>query len=249
MQEVSRIPARTEGELRLHAVIRALLSPGIWLVLAAQIGLMFVLQWRVPADATPLVSMLVIFLSAAALMLFFYLQAGAFYALTLGREALPVGEVIREGRTIFAGFVWLMLKAGLLFALAMNILVFVALLLTGADFKSLMQMLAGFFSPVTGALAFVFAYWLPLVFVQREFRLLPSLKAALQIARERLARSAFLALLVLAPALAIGLLPADSPMWLDVLVNVATGVMGWIAYIYCVDILRQRPPGAAAEHL
>lgn len=85
MQEVTRTPARTEGELRLHAAIRAVLSPGIWFVLAAQIALTFVLQWRTPADATPPVSMLVIFLAATALMLFFYLQAGAFHALTLGR--------------------------------------------------------------------------------------------------------------------------------------------------------------------
>lgn len=248
MQEVSHSPVRTEGEFRLHAIVRAVLSPGIWFVLVAQIALMFALQWRAPVDAAPLVSMLAIFLMATALMLFFYLQAGAFQALTLGREALRVGEIIRAGKTVFASFVWLTLKAGLLFALVINVLVLVALLLTGMDFKSLMQTLSAFFGPMTGMLAFVFAYWLPFVFVRREFRLLPSLMAALQIARERLAHSAFLALLVLVPALAIVLLPADSPMWLDVLVSVATGIMGWVAYIYCVDILRQRRPGAAAEH-
>ena len=248
MQEVSHTPVRTEGEFRLHAIIRALLSPGIWFVLGAQMLLLFALQWRAPVDAAPLVSTLAIFLTATALMLFFYLQAGAFHALTLGRDALPVGEIIRAGRTVFASFVWLTLKAGLLFALVINVLVFIALLLTGLDFKSLMQALAAFFSPVTGVLAFVFAYWLPFVFVRREFRLLPSLKAALQIARERLVHSTFLALMVLVPVLAAGLLPTDSPMWLDVLANVATGVMGWIAYIYCVDILRPRAP-VAPDHV
>ena len=244
MQEVTHTPARTEGELRLHAIIRALLSPGIWFVLAAQIGLMFILQWRVPADAAPLVSMLAIFLTATSLMLFFYLQAGAFHALTLGREALPVGEIIRAGKTVFASFVWLTLKAGLLFALVINVLALIVLMLTGLDFKGLMQTLAGFFSPVTGVLAFVFAYWLPFVFVQREFRLLPSLKAALGIAWKRLAHSAFLALMILAPALGIGLIPAESPVLIDTLASIATGIMGWIAYIYCIDILRQRAPVA-----
>lgn len=240
MQEVARdTPSRTEGELRLHAAIRTVLSPGIWFVLAAQTALMFALQWRVPADAAPLTSALVVFLTATTLMLFFYLQAGAFHALTLGRGALSVGEIIQAGKTVFASFVWLTLKAGLLFAVVLNILVLVVLLLTGLDFKSLMQTLSAFFGPATGVLAFVFVYWLPFVFVQREFRLLPSLKSALQIARERLAYSAFLALLVLVPALAAGFIPAESPVLIDVLANMVTGIMGWIAYIYCIDTLKQ----------
>ena len=49
---------------------------------------------------------------------------------------------------------------------------------------------------------------------------------------------------VLVPALAAGFLPADSPAWLNVLAALATGILGWIAYIYCVDALRQRQPVA-----
>jgi hypothetical protein len=245
MQEVTRdIPVRTEGELRLHAMVRAVLSPGIWLVLAAQLLLMFALQWRVPEDAAPLVSALAIFLTAAVLMLFFYLQAGAFQALSQGREALPVGEVIRAGKAVVAAFVWLLLKAGLLFAVAMNVLVLVALLLTGSNLEGLTQALTAYFGPMTGVLAFIFVYWLPLVFVQREFRLLPGLKASLRVARERLSHSAFLALMVLVPALVVGLLPADSPVLINALASLATGILGWIAYIYCVDALRQCQPVA-----
>lgn len=245
MQEVTRdIPARTEGELRLHAVVRAVLSPGIWFVLAAQLLLMFTLQWRVPEDAAPLLSTLAIFLTAAALMLFFYVQAGAFQALSQGRDALPVSEVVRAGKAVFSAFVWLILKAVLLFAVAMNVLVLVALLLTGSDLEGLTQALTAYFGPMTGVLAFVFVYWLPLVFVQREFRLLPGLKASLRIAWARLSHSAFLALMVLVPALAAGFLPADGPVLLHALVSLATGILGWIAYIYCVDALRQRQPVA-----
>lgn len=244
MQEVSRPPAPTEGELRLHAMVRAVLSPGIWFVLAAQLLLMFALQWRVPDGAAPLVSALAIFLTAAALMLFFYLQAGAFQALSQGREVLTVGEVIRAGKAVFAAFVWLLLKAGLLFAVVMNVLVLMALLLTGSNLEGLTQVLAAYFGPMTGVLAYVFVYWLPLVFVQREFRLLSGLKAALRIARARFPHSAFLALIVLVPALAAGLLPADSPFLLNALASLATGILGWIAYIYCVDVLRQRQPVA-----
>lgn len=239
MQEVSPTRAPTEGELRLHAMVRAVLSPGIWFVLAVQLLLMFAMQWRVPEDAAPLLSLLAIFLTATTLMLFFYLQAGAFQSLAQGREVLPAGAVIQAGKAVFAVFVWLLLKAGLLFALVMNILMLLVLLLTGADIKELTQALAAYFGPLTGVLAFVFVYWLPLVFVQREFRLLPGLKAALRIAWARLSHSAFLALMVLVPALATGFLPADSAIWLDAFVSLATGILGWIAYIYCVDVLRQ----------
>lgn len=240
MQEVSPTPARTEGEHRLHAMVRALLSPGIWIVLAVQMLLVFSLQWRVPEDAAPLVPTLAILLTATALMLFFYLQAGAFHALTLGREALTAGEVIHAGKTVFAAFVLLILKAGLLFAVVINIAVFAALLLTGSDIENLTQVISAYFGPITGVLAFVFVYWLPWVFVQREFRLLPSLRAALRVALSRLSHAFFPALMVLAPALAVGLLPADGPMLIDALVSLATGIMGWIAYIYCVDVLRQQ---------
>lgn len=240
MQETTRTPMSSEGELRLHATIRAVLSPGIWFVLAAQIALMFALQWRAPADATPLVSTLVVFLTAMSLMLFFYLQAGAFQALTLGRQALQIGEIFQAGKPVFASFVWLTLKAGLLFALVINVLVLVALMLTGSDFKSLMESLTQIFGPVTGMLGFIFVYWLPYVFVHREFRLFPSLKAALQVAWKRVHHSAFLVLLVLVPALASGFIPATSPVALHVLASAVTGILGWIAYIYCADILRQR---------
>ena len=240
MQEVARISSRTEGELRLHAAIRAVLSPGIWFMLAVQIFLMFVLQWRAPTDAAPLVSTLALFLTAATLLLFFYLQAGAFHALTLRREALTVAETIRAGKTVFSSFVWLTLKAGLLFALIINVLVLVLLFLTGLDFKSLTQGLTAYFGPATGVLAFVFVYWLPYAFVHRDFHLLSSLKAGLRIAWERLPHSAFLVMMVLVPALATGFIPAESPLLVDVLASILTGIMGWISYIYSVDILRQR---------
>jgi hypothetical protein len=226
-----------------------MLSPGIWFVLAGQMALLFSLQWRVPADAAPMQSVLAVFLTATALTAFFYLQAGAFHALTLGREALSITEVIRAGKSVFASFVWLTLKAGLLFAVTVNVLMLVVLMLTGSDLKDLMQMLSSTFGPMTGLLGFVFVYWIPIVFVRRDFRLLPSLKASLQVAWSRIAYAAFLALLILAPALATGFLPAESPLLVDALTSLASGFLGWIAYIYCVDILQQRRLATTGEAL
>jgi hypothetical protein len=241
MPEVSHdTPARESG-LRLRAAIRALLSPGIWLLLCAQLALIVTMHWSMPADASP-PSAPVILLTATVLMLFYYLQAGAFQALTQGRETLTVVEVVRAGRAVFAAFVWLALKAGLLLAAVMNVLIVVAMLVTGYDIKLLMNALSPFFSPVVGILTLVFVYWLPFVFVRREFHLLPSLKAALRIAWDRLSDSAFLAVLVLVPSLVSGWLPPDTPLLFDLLISLVSGIMGWIAYIYCIEVLQEQPP-------
>jgi hypothetical protein len=130
----------------------------------------------------------------------------------------------------------------------MNVLIVAVLLLTGQDMKVITNALSPFFSPAVGILTFVFVYWLPFVFVRREFHLLPSLKAALQIARDRLSDSAFLALLVLVPVLVSGWLPSDTPLMFDLLVSVVSGVMGWIAYIYCIEVLRAQPPQAGSAN-
>ncbi len=230
---------QTESGYRLHSTVRALLSPGIWLALAAQLALVFSMQWHVPAEASPVASALMILLTSVFLMLFFYLQAGTYHALTLSRDSLSVGEIARAGKVVFATFVWLTLKAGLLLVVILNLLVYLALVFTGNDLKTVIQAISPYFGPLLGILAFVFVYWMPWVFVRREFRLLPSLKAALTTAWTRLSHSAFLALLVLAPVIVSDLLPADSPVLLDFLVSAMAGVMGWIAYIYCVEVLQE----------
>jgi len=241
MPEVSHDTTARESGLRLRAAIRALLSPGIWLVLAVQTALVFSMR-DMPADVSAPASALAIFSTATALTLFYYLQAGAFHALTLGRETLAVMETVRAGRAVFAAFVWLALKAGLLLAAVMNVLIVVVLLLTGQDIKAIMNAFSPYFSLVVGILTFIFVYWLPFVFVRREFHLLPSLKAALRIAWDRRSDSAFLALLVLAPVLVSGLLPPDTPLLVDMLISVVSGIMGWIAYIYCIEVLQEQPP-------
>jgi hypothetical protein len=231
----------SEGPLRLRATVRALFSPGIWFVLAVQMAVAFTLRRHLPEDASSAISALTTFLTASVLLGFYYLQGGAFHALTLSRDALAVVGVIRAGREVFASFVWLTLKAGLLLAVIMNALILGAMVITGHDIKTLVTLLAPFFDFAMGLMMFIFVFWLPIVFVRREFHLIPSLKAALQIAWMRLPRSAFLALLVLTPVWAPALLPAESPALLDVLVSLIGGFMGWIAYIYCVEVLQALP--------
>ncbi len=231
----------SEGERRLHALVRTLLSPGIWMVLAGQMALVFSFQWSGPSETSPLVAALTTFLTAVALMLFFYLEAGAFHALTLSRDALSVGQVIRGAVPVFARFLWLTLKAGVLLVILLNLVFLLALLVTGYEPKALSQAFYHHFGPVAGVAAFVFAYWLPFVFARREFRLFVSLRGALQIARARLSHSLFLALLILAPMLLGALLPDDLPTPLTLAVNAFSGLLGWIAYVYCVETLQELP--------
>jgi hypothetical protein len=241
MSEISYNQAgQTENGRRLHAIVRAALSLGIWLVLAAQITLVFSLNWRVRADASPGVSVWEILPIAAVLTVFLYLQAGAFHALTRGRNSVSVIDVLRAGKSVFADFVWLSLKACLLFFLIMNVLLYLALIISGKDLKVLIDMLSPFFSLMISVLSFMLVYWLPFVFVQREFRLLPGLRAGLKIAWSRLASSAYLALLVFLPTIISHLLPTKSPWWVDVMLSVIGGLMGWIAYIYCVERLQEQ---------
>lgn len=236
----------TESGRRWHAALRAVLSPGIWLVLVVQIVLIFSLQWRVAADASSLAQTLAILLTTSALMLYFYLQAGIFHALTLSRNTVTVGEIVRAGKTVFTAFVWLTLKAGLLLVLILNALMYAAVLTTGHELKTIIEALSRFFGPAVGLLAFIFVYWLPFVFVRREFRLLPSLQAALQIAWARQSQAAFLAILVFAPILISGFIPGGLVV-IDLLVSVASGLMAWIAYIYCIEVLQDQPQQTGSE--
>ena len=233
----------SEGGRRLHAAVRTVLSPGIWLVLAVQLVLALSMQWRSAEAGSPEASVLPILLTTALLGLFLYLQAGTFQSLARSRDVVSALEIMRAGKTVFVAFVWLTVKAGLLAALALNLLIYLGFLVSGVeDLKSVVKALSPFFGPLVGILAFVFVYWLPFVFVRGEFRLLPSLKAALRIARERLSHSGFLALLVLVPVVVSAFLPANIPVLFDFVVSVVTGVMGWMAYIYCAEVLQEQAP-------
>ena len=163
---------------------------------------------------------------------------------------LPIPPEIKNRTRIFIDSVVDGLSdglAGLLLVVTMNVLLFVAVLITGLELKIIIGALTPFFGPAVGILAFVFVYWLPFVFLHQQFHLSPSLKAALRIARARLSHSTFPALLLLAPIVVSVLLPDRVPIVIDLLVNVVSGVMGWIAYIYCVEVLRDQQPNTGSE--
>ena len=208
-------------------------------------ALAFSLQWRSVEADSPEASVLPILLTTALLILFLYLQAGVLQALAQSRAAVSAAEVVRAGKAVFTAFVWLTVKAGLVLVLILNLLIYAVIMVSGYDLKTVIAAISPFFGLLVGMLAFVFVYWLPFVFVRGEFRLFPSLKGALGIARARLSRSGFLALLVMGPVVISALLPANIPLWFDFALSLVGGILGWMVYIYCAEVLQESAPPPA----
>ncbi len=235
----------TEGERRLRAIVRAALSPGVWLVVGAQFLAQFALRLGVPAgDTGP--DLLFVLALAALLMGFVYLQTGAYQALARSADRLTLREAAGAGMALFARFLWMFVKLGVFAALTFNLFALVLMAVTGSSLETLMRALAPMLPLLLAALGFTFAYWLPLVFVSGDFRLFASLRRSLRTTWQRLPQSGFLALLILAPVVLLSLLPADAPEAALLLLSLAASLLGWIAYIYCAEWLRDQPAADAS---
>jgi hypothetical protein len=237
----------SEGQRRLRAAVRAVLSPGIWLLVAAQL-LLGTLQHFSPAmpddgfSATMLARAVGM---ATLLLLVFYLQGGIYCALARTREAVTVREALRAGREVFGRFVWLTVKAGLLFGAVLVLVLMLTQVLSGVESRDTVE---GFAVPIGlgfVVLPFVFVWWLPWVFVRDDFGLTASLRAALQYFWVHLPGSAFLALLILVPGLAAWWLPPATPFLLVLAVDGASALLVWVASVYCVEWLRDQANAAA----
>ncbi len=237
--------SHTEGERRLRALVRAFLSPGIWLVVSAQLTLQLSLQQLSGAGEAPLAWVLTL---SGLLLGFAWLQAGAYHALARGRDRLLLADMARTGLGRFTRFLWLFIKLGLLAALLLNVVVFLFVSGSGTSPEGLVRTLAPFLGLLLAAAGFLFVYWLPLVFVTDDFRLFATLRRALATAWQRLPQSGFLALLILLPPALFTLLPSETPLWLLVPLAAGASLLGWVAYIYCAEWLRDAaatsPPSA-----
>ena len=234
-----------ENERRLRATVRTFMSPGVWLVIGSLFLIQLIMRFRVFAEMEPPFPFLHLVLLTVLLASFFYLMAGVSHALARSKNVVSLGAAISSGKTVFANFAWLIIKAGLLSILVFNIAAYVAVLVTGLGLNELMKTYSSVFVLSLGIIGFVFVYWMPKVFVAQDFRLIPTLKAALDILRSRLPRSGFLAVLTVGPSVVSMLLPAETPLVLESMLDVAGGFMGWIAYVYCVEWLQDNPRGVA----
>lgn len=223
------------GAPRLRAFLRALLSGGVWVVIGAQLAMLLLL--RVSTEAAASSAALRLGALAALFLVLLYLIAGASQALARSRETVSPAAVLQAGQAVYGRFLWLAFKAAIVFLVLFNLLLSVVLALSGMEMQALFERSVGVY-PWLGVLAaFVFVYWMPVVFVGGNFALIETVGAALATLWRERRDAGFLALLTIAPTAVAALLGERPPLAAVVALNVVGGVFGWTAYAYCVERL------------
>lgn len=238
-------PVRTENERRIRAGVRTALSSGVWAVIAVQLlAVAFVLNGIAPfgsleaalSQAPGLAIVLAVLVLGYA-----YLMSGTSRAFATGKATVAVRDSLNRGREVFPAFLWLALKLLVLGLVCLYVLATIAYLIAAAaQSKGLAEQILWSGPRIILAIApFVFVYWLPVVFVRNDFRLMPTLRAALEIIWRRLSSSSFLAFLIFFPLLLLWLLPAGAPVAVVLAVSLLGQLMAWTAYVYCVESMTE----------
>ena len=233
----------SESAYRIRAAVRVLLSSAVWLVVGIQAVSQLVLSVStapgVEGEQDPAMWRSVVFF--ASFMFVLYLFAGGFRAFTLGRDRVTVKQALTHAKAVIGDFLWLIVKASLLFALFLLLVLNLAVFITGFDEQKLVELIPNLIWPITHAISLVFVYWLPIVFATSTFRVFKTLAVALQIARQRLPSMGYPAFLILAPAVVLWLLPQGTPLPITLIVTSAANLMSWVAYVYCAEyVIRDR---------
>jgi hypothetical protein len=232
---MSAIP--TESDRRLRATVRVLLSHGVWVTLFFELGVAL-LPHAALAEGLGVGRFALLGLLTAITV---YLQAGAMYALARGREVVAVPEVLVAGKDVFPRFIVLSLKAALLYVVGLIAVLSLldALGYIEIDGEAALPAIAPIMTALIVPTKYALAYWLPWVFTCRDFRLLPTLQAALRVGWQRLARAGlFLALLLVLPGSVLFGLPQDLPWLLHAGALFTALLLDWIAYVYCLEAVR-----------
>jgi hypothetical protein len=236
---------RTEGARRLRAMLRAALSPAVWLLIGVQLLHALVRRFGVAGQEQFSPQVLLYAMGVALLMLLvFYLQGGIYQRLARAREPVAIGEALRAGHQVFPRFIWLTIKAGLLLGAVLAATLLLAQMVLGLEPKQLVESRA---TPLLFViLPFALVWWLPWVFVHERFGLRESLRAALQRFWREVPRSGFLAVLILVPGSLVLLLPAGVPFVVALALDVLTVLLVWMAGVYCVERLADEGAAPAA---
>jgi hypothetical protein len=228
--------AVAEGKRRLRAAVRALLSRGVWCVVGAQL-LLFVL-WSESFAGDAVADRVGVLALAFGLAAFLYLTAGVSQALANTRDAVGLRAALRAGVNSYGPFLWMIAKLALLCGLLLNLVLLFSGIKPEGQPPTWSENILRYLPLAEGMIAFVFVYWLPIVFVRRNFALFDSLRAALVTGWERLPRAAYPAFLTLTPAMLTFLTDASTPLLGLLVLNLVGGFMDWIAYIFCVEWLQ-----------
>ncbi|MCZ6732473.1 MAG: hypothetical protein O7B27_07965 [Gammaproteobacteria bacterium] len=233
-------PTPTESEQRVRAAVRVVLSPGVWLVIGLQVVFMILrTQTILPlGDFGPTGLAPVIF---GTLLILIYLMSGTFRCFALGNSTVSIYETLSRGKEVFASFLWLLVQVGLLAVVAGFVLLNLLYLSRSVDLEQLITEMVPYVTIIAMVVPFLLVYWFPVVFSTNDFRVFATLRSAVRIIWQRLWRSGFLAFLICFPLVAFWLLPDDSPLIVFLIVSVIGEMMGWTAYVYCVESLASNP--------
>lgn len=223
----------SESARRWRSALRAVLSPGVWLVVAAQVALSVIANAQAVADQGHPGARVVLF--TLVLLGLLYLIAGASQALARGRDPVYIPAVLRAGTDVYLSFLWLIFKTGLLAALILQVAVVAAVALSGMEAAVLVEQAAPYAGAALAFVGFALVYWMPIVFVEQNFALFGTLKQAVRLAWRRLPVSGYVAFLTLAPAAVAVLAHDQTSAWIAAAVNLLASVTGWIAYLYGVE--------------
>ncbi|TDJ64827.1 MAG: hypothetical protein E2O37_06085 [Proteobacteria bacterium] len=233
-------PTPTESKQRIRAAVRVVLSPGVWLVIGLQVVFMTLrTQTILPlGNFGPTGLALVIF---GTLLILIYLMSGTFRSFALGNSTVSIYETLSRGKEVFASFLWLLVQVGLLAVVAGFVLLNLLYLSRSVDLEQLITEMVPYVTIIAMVVPFLLVYWFPVVFSTNDFRVFATLRSALRIIWQRLWRSGFLAFLIFFPLVAFWLLPDNSPLIVFLIVSVIGEMMGWTAYVYCVESLASNP--------
>lgn len=239
----------SESERRIRAAVRAVMSPGVWLAVAMQLptGLLVFRVIELLLSETPAQGQLQVFTMMLAVLFlgYLYLMSGTSRSFALGTATVSAQEALRRGRDVFNAFLWLAVKIFFLGLVASSVLLYffgVAARLAGVSAEDdLSAVLGPLIKGIAVITPFALVYWLPVVFLRNDFRLLPTVGWALQIIWRQLPRSGFLVFLIFTPLAVFWLLPHGTPFVFMLVIALLSQLMAWTAYVYCVEVVADNP--------
>ena len=240
---------KNEAERRIRAAVRTVLSPGVWLAIAVQLPTGLLIYWVIGMllSEEPAQGQLRAFTLLLALLFlaYLFLMSGASRSFAIGAATVSVQEAARRGTEVFNAFLWLAVKIFLLGIVASSVFLYflgIAVQLAGVNSQGEAQgLLMSVIKGIALITPFALVYWLPVIFVRNDFRVIPTVWRALKIIGRQLPRSGFLAFLMFAPLLVLWLMPAGTPFVLILIITLLGQLMAWTAYVYCVQTLADNP--------
>jgi hypothetical protein len=227
-----------ENTRRIHALVRAAYSPAVWGMALISVLLTSSRMLAASKGAPPWIGPLVL---TVVVILFIYLTAGACEVFARSSAPVSLGQAFRAAGHVFGSFLWLMLKASLVGFVLFEAIMMVVVGVIGVEPFKNPKATADLFTVFASIVALVLVYWVPIVFVRRNFRLFETLGLALRTVRERPGSMLFLAILLWTPVAILTFTGDEVPLLLVIPVVILGEWLRWAAYAYCVDVVASMP--------